>query len=91
MPEIRVVNVKCKNCVNKIIKELSKLWVGNIEVCFSENDSPKGRTIKFEGDKNLVKKELTELGYPKVGTKEAESLLKKAKSFIFCVSDKFSK
>jgi len=89
--EIKVVNVKCRGCANTVKTELEKLWVENIEVCFTENDSSENRTIKFDWDFDQVKDKLTLLGYPEVGSEEAKSFLKKAKSFVSCAVGKMSK
>ena len=89
--EIKVVNVKCGGCANTVKTELEKLWVENIEVCFTENDSSENRTIKFDWDFDQVKEKLTKLGYPEVGSEEAKSFLKKAKSFVSCAVGKMSK
>ena len=89
--KIKVVNVKCGGCANTVQTELEKLWVENIEVCFTENDSSENRTIKFDWDFDQVKEKLTKLGYPEVGSEEAKSFLKKAKSFVSCAVGKMSK
>ena len=90
MQEIQVVNVKCWGCATTVSKELERLGVTDIEVCFWETDSSKTRTIRFEGDTEAVKDKLSELGYPEVGSKEALSLLKKAKSFMSCAIGKMN-
>jgi copper chaperone CopZ len=84
MKEIKVVNIKCSGCASTVTKELEKVWVEDIEVCFSGNDSAKERTIKFKWDFKIVKEKLTSLWYPEIGSKEANSILKKAKSFVSC-------
>jgi copper chaperone CopZ len=89
--EIKVVNVKCNGCWKTVEKELKNIWIKNIEVCFTDNDSTKERTIKFEWDYEVVKEKLTLLGYPEVGSEEAESILKKMKSFVSCATGKMSK
>jgi len=81
---IKVVNVKCNWCANTIKKELSNLWIKNIEIWFTKNDSYLSRNISFYWDDDIVRKKLTELWYPKLWTKEANSIIKKAKSFISC-------
>lgn len=84
MKKIKVVNVKCSGCANTVKTELEKIWIKNIEVCFTENDSPDWRNIKFDWDFDKVKEKLTNLWYPELWTPEAESFLKKAKSFVSC-------
>jgi copper chaperone CopZ len=91
MKNIKVVNVKCSWCANTVKIELEKIWIKNINIWFSENDSAKSRNIEFEWDFDLVKEKLTNLGYPEVWSTEAKSFLKKAKSFISCASGKMSK
>jgi len=88
--EIQVVNVKCQGCANTVKKELEKNGIKDIEVSFTESDSVKWRIVKFDGDIEVVRKRLTELWYPEIGTKEAESFLKKARSFVSCVSGKIN-
>ena len=89
--EIKVVNVKCDGCANKVKTELEKIWIKNIEVWFSENDSVESRNITFDWDFDLVKEKLTSLGYPEVWSEEAKSFLKKAKSFVSCAVGKMNK
>lgn len=89
--EIKVVNVKCWWCAKIVKKELELIWIKNIEVCFTKNDSSKKRLIKFSWDINIVREKLTNLGYPEVWSEEANSILKKAKSFVSCAVWKMSK
>ena len=85
---IQIQNLKCGGCANTIIIQLSKLdnvsdvKVNNVtnEVDFNYN---------FENDLELVKKKLSDLGYPIEG--EANSLPKKAKSFVSCAVGRMSK
>ena len=82
--EIKVVNVKCWWCAKTVKNELEKLWINNIEVSFTKSDSAKSRLIKFDWDLKIVKNKMTNLGYPEVWSQEADSVLKKAKSFVSC-------
>lgn len=82
--KIKVVNVKCGGCAKTITSELEKLWIENIEVWFTEKDSANERMVSFEWDLESVRTRLVELGYPEVWSDEANSLLKKAKSFVSC-------
>ena len=91
MKKIQVVNVKCDWCANTVKTELEKIWIENVNVLFWENDSVENRTIEFEWNFNLVKEKLTNLGYPEVWSEEANSFLKKAKSFISCATGKINK
>ena len=88
MNTIKVVNVKCGWCAKTVKKELEKIWIKNIEVWFTENDSSKERMINFEWDFNQVKEKLTRIWYPEVWSPEANSILKKAKSFVSCAVGK---
>ncbi len=83
--EIKVINIKCDGCVNTVKKELKDIWIKNIKILFTKNDSIKSRTIKFEWKFELVKKKLINLWYPEIKTKEANSFFKKTKSFISCI------
>ena len=89
--EIKVVNVKCDGCANTVITELKKIWIENIEVWFTKNDSVQGRTITFDWDVEKVKSRLSELWYPEVWSEQADNFLKKAKSFISCAVWKMNK
>ncbi len=84
MNTIQVVNVKCGWCAKTITKQLEKIGASNISIGFNQEDNSQGRTISFEGDVRKVEEKLNQLGYPKVGTPEADKLLKKAKSFVSC-------
>ncbi len=81
MEEITVVNVKCGGCQNTITKTLEKIGCKNIS--FS------GMTIHFEGDRERAKKVLEKKGYPESGSKAAQSLLLKTKSYVSCMQGKF--
>ncbi len=91
MNTIQVVNVKCWGCAKTVIFELEELGITNIIVWFEKEDSVESRTIQFEWDSSVVKKKLRDLWYPEVWTKEAKSLLKKAKSFVSCAVGKMKK
>lgn len=85
MTKIKVVNVKCGGCEKEIISSLEKGGLKNISIDI-ENQS-----ISFEGDRDIAKKILTKLGYPEAGSKEAKSLLKKAKSYASCALGRIKK
>ena len=76
--KVEVVNLKCGGCEKGIKDALSKQGIKNIEV------SVKERTVSFEGDLEVAKKELARLGYPEKNSKEAQSFLKSAKSYTTC-------
>lgn len=90
MKTIKVVNVKCGWCANTVTKELENIWITDIYVWFSKDDSSSDRIISFEWDFEVVKEKLANLWYPEVGSEEAKSLLKKAKSFVSCAVWKMS-
>jgi len=85
MQKIQVVNIKCEGCEKMIISALEKAGVKNIHIHIQT------QTILFEGDEDRVKKILLKLGYPEVGSKEAESFFKKAKSYASCAVGKMKK
>lgn len=86
MNQVTVVNIKCGGCEKNIMHSLEKLGCQNIKVDIAK------QTITFEdGDLESVKKQLLKMGYPEAGTKEAESVLKKAKSFVSCAIGKMQK
>ena len=79
MNELKVVNIKCGGCAEKITEKLKSIGLSNIKV------SPEKQTVSFDGDNvDAAKKALDKLGYPLAGTKEAAKLSKKAKSYISC-------
>jgi copper chaperone len=79
MKEIKVVNIKCGGCAKSIVDALSKKGLREVSV------DPSCQTVTFEGDEKLAEEILNKMGYPKADTKEAKSLLKKAKSFGSCM------
>jgi len=82
MNTIQVVNIKCGGCAKTITSELEKFWATDISINIAS------QKVSFEGDEKLVSNKLAHLGYPKAGTPEATSLLKKAKSFVSCALGK---
>ncbi len=78
MNTLKVVNIKCGGCEKGISDALESKGLKNIKV------SHEDQTVSFNGDIEIARKELTRLGYPEAGTKEAESILKKAKSYETC-------
>lgn len=82
MEEIIVVNLNCGGCANTIKTTLIKEGYQNVLVDI------KTRIIKFKGDKEKAIKLLTKMGYPEEGSPEADSILKKAKSYVSCVIGK---
>ncbi len=88
MNTIQVVNVKCGWCAKTVTSQLEKIWITDIEVWFTENDSAESRTITFSWDESMVKQKLADLWYPEVWSEQAKSMLKKAKSFVSCAVGK---
>lgn len=86
MQKIQVINIKCGGCKNTITKELEILGVKNISIDISTGIIQ----FEYEGDISYIKQKLLSLGYPEMGSKEAESFLKKAKSYISCALWKIS-
>jgi copper chaperone len=79
---IQIVNLKCGGCAKTITSALEKAGMENISV-----DTIKQEVI-FEGEAEQAKKILAGLGYPEKGSPEAESLLKKAQSYVSCARGK---
>ena len=80
MQKIQVINIKCGGCKNTITKELETLGAKNISIDIITGIIQ----YEYEADISYIKQKLLSLGYPEIGTKESESLLKKAKSYISC-------
>jgi copper chaperone CopZ len=80
MNEIEVVNIKCGGCAASIEEALEKNGFTKVKV------DPSCQRVQFEGeDLALAEKILGKMGYPKAGSQEAQSLLKKAKSYASCM------
>lgn len=83
-----IQNLKCGGCANTIVTQLSKL-VGISEVIVNnETDEVSFNTVS-EMKIESVKQKLSDLGYPIVG--DANSLPKKAKSFVSCAVGRMTK
>lgn len=85
MNKIEVVNIKCGGCAAGIEDALTKKGLKNVKV------DPSCQMVEFEGDTELAEKTLLKMGYPKAGSDEAKSFLKKAKSFASCMAGKTKK
>lgn len=85
MKTLKVVNIKCGGCEAGIKDALTKAGLKDVKVDHTCQE------IIFEGDENKAKEILTKMGYPEVNSKEAKSLLKKAKSFYSCAIGKIKK
>lgn len=79
---LHVVNIKCGGCEKNITSNLERVGLSNISI-----DIP-NQTISFDGDTGTARTILSKIGYPEAGTKEAESILKKAHSYISCAVGK---
>jgi copper chaperone len=82
MNTIEIVNLKCGGCASSIKSSLEKAGMENISVDIS------CQKISFDGDINRARKILASMGYPEKGSPEAESLFKKAKSYVSCAIGK---
>lgn len=79
MSKIEVVNIKCGGCAASIEDALTKKGLSNVKV------DPGCQMVEFDGDKELAEAVLLKMGYPKAGSAEAKSLVKKAKSYASCM------
>ncbi len=76
-----IQNLKCVGCEATIIDKLSRLK--NItEVSISIIDAKVDFEYEAKKDLEIVKKELSKLGYPPFG--EKNNLTKKVKSYVSC-------
>ena len=76
---LKVVNIKCGGCDQRIKDALTKLGLEDIEVSVEKQE------ISFKGDKvEEAKKKLAKMGYPEAGTPAAESIINKGKSYVSC-------
>lgn len=78
MNTLTVVNIKCGGCEKKIIDSLKKSGLAQIAVDVEHQQ------VSFEGDADIARKTLTQIGYPEAGTAEAASVLEKAHSYLSC-------
>ncbi len=78
MNEIYIVNLKCEGCATTIKKSLEKQGLEKVMVYVKENK------VTYEGNTELATKTLSKLGYPEVGSLEADKFLKSVKSYISC-------
>lgn len=85
---LEIQNLKCGGCAHTIISKLNNLeGTQNVSVDTETN------TVSFENDTNdsveAATKLLSKLGYPVNG--DANSISKKAKSFVSCAVGRLSK
>jgi copper chaperone len=84
---IQIQDLKCSGCANTILTQLSKL--NGITKVTVNNDSDQVSFIhNSDKDFDVAKKKLSDLGYPMIG--EANTLPKKAKSFVSCAVGRMS-
>lgn len=82
MNTIKIVNIKCEGCKNTIISTLEKNGMSEVGVDLEKQE------VSFEGDMDIAKEQLAKIGYPEIGSEEAKSLIKKAKSLVSCAIGK---
>ena len=86
--QFEIQNLKCGGCANTTQAKLSKIeTIEDIKVDLEA--SLVSFAYKKIDDVELVKKELTNLGYPIVGNKNVIST--KAKSFVSCAMGRMTK
>ena len=86
MYTLHVLNIKCNGCKNTITKELESLGASDISIDLTSGTIQ----LEYAQDISVVIQALLSLGYPEVNSKEAKSLLKKAKSYVSCALGKLS-
>ena len=82
---VHIQNLKCGGCANTISKKLSTLDdVSQVSIEVEDNSV----TFEYSEEHTLevVKKTLTDIGYPEDG--EANTLTSKAKSYVSCTFGK---
>ena len=85
MPTVKVVNLKCGGCERTIKDDLEKAGATNVQVDHTT------QTVSFEGDKDVMRGRLSQLGYPEASSPQAKNILKKARSFLSCAIGKTKK
>ncbi len=84
MNTIIVANMKCGGCEKKITSALTGAGLTNVSIDLAK------QSVSFEGDEKVAKKILSDLGYPEVSSAEADSILKKGKSYLSCATGRLS-
>lgn len=85
MNTLKVVNIKCGGCENNIKISLEKAGLQNVKINIP------GQEVLFDGDSKVAAKILSSMGYPLAGSPEAQSILKKAKSYASCMIGRIKK
>ena len=78
---LNIQNLKCHGCANTIVTQLTKLK-GISDVTVNNEADAVSFNYSSNAELELATKKLSDLGYPIKG--EANSLPKKAKSFVSC-------
>jgi copper chaperone len=85
MNTIQIVNLKCGGCAKTIKSALEKKGITNVSV------DTVSQKVDFNGDVEKARLILSRIGYPEKDSPEAESLFKKAKSYVSCARGKMKK
>lgn len=85
---IEIQNLKCHGCANTIITQLEKLE-GIQDVIVNNDTNEVSFNFFTESAIDIAKQKLSSLGYP--ASDEANSLPKKAKSFVSCAVGRMNK
>ncbi|GAB0174374.1 MAG: hypothetical protein HHAS10_02530 [Candidatus Altimarinota bacterium] len=81
---IQIMNIKCCGCANTITKALEKVGAEDVHIDIKTGTLQYTKGPKKEDITSL----LSSLGYPEVGSPEAENFIKKAKSYVSCALGK---
>ena len=84
---IEILNLKCGGCANSIKKGLLAID-GTSDVEVDLETSKISMELTDESLLDVVKKKLSNMGYPEIG--DANTLLHKAKSFVSCASGRMT-
>ncbi|RZN82005.1 MAG: heavy-metal-associated domain-containing protein [Winogradskyella sp.] len=85
---LKIQNLKCGGCANTIITQLSKIE-GVSDVTVNNETDEVNISFGTENQLEIVTKKLSDLGYPLIS--EANSIPKKAKSFVSCAIGRMTK
>ena len=84
MNTITVVNMKCGGCEKKIASALVGAGLANVSIDLAK------QAVSFEGDEKVARRILSDLGYPEASSAEADSILKKGKSYLSCATGRLA-
>jgi len=85
---LNIQNLKCHGCANTIVTQLSKL-TGISDVLVKTETDEVSFGYSSDAEFETVKEKLSQLGYPIAG--DANTLGKKAKSFVSCAVGRMTK